>query len=979
VQPTGALSLSHTYTTLTNPLSSSLSAAKKHAPTRRDRIASVVARAPLFLFLALFLLLQPGAHATNTAVASGDWFDANNWSGSVPTTGDGEPDVVIANMANISVGTGNATVDNQITVGRATAGTLTISGGTFTPDGPLTAIIGQNASGFLDVQNGFANFGNTNLIIGSTSLGNLNVSGGSLQSDGSFIVANTNNLAATVTLSGGVTDVANGPNAATTFIGRNGNANFTVSGGTFRHSATGVGTATVIDTGGGVAGFAPQDNSDLEFAGDLAGNINGNATIDIQSGLVQSSRDILVGNQNTSVASLTMSGGVLESDGDIVLAREAGATNVTVNMSGGIIRTGMDNFNGGRRNIDGSVASTNTPASVVHTGGELFIGDIGDAVFNMTGGTVEVATGVTVSDSSNSVSALNISGGHFAGGVSSWTQNQNPTTGIGQNAAHFRIGDNGTNGIGSVTVSGGSLTHQRSLASLSSGTADNGDILVATNPQTNTNINGFLTIKDQGVVVAGRNVIVSSAGGTNVNLLNRSRGLLSMEGGTLLTEENILVGNGTRSNGWFNMTGGYVETDIPDSVGSQNGGGNFNVGVGRTIGTANDAVQYQGRGWVNLEGGTINVGQSTNVGVNGIGAMTLNGGELNTSNDMNVGLNQPSYGAVLINGGSHSVTQDLNIGVAGTGVMTVSNGYIGVNGNGSGDKGIIIGAALNGTGTLHITGTGVVEQTSVFSSAVRIGTSGLPSSVNSRLVQDGGVLLINSTLNTSILEDGSDTAIGYVFTGGTLTASGVNKVSVVGDLVISSNATIGASGGQREDFSFDIGVEFTVSQGFESVDTDGTAGNFEGGGIVDFGTNPSNIFTIDADDGVLDTGFLSFMFVNVFDGTSGGADLSTHTALDDISIQGLLVEIGGILYNFDQLGIGRISELDYENQNFMSTDNFVTLISSDSFFFDPDNPTVEDGPDVMLAWNFTVPEPTTPLLLLVSGLAFLSRRRRSLL
>ena len=108
MQPTEALSFSHTYTTLTNPLSSLLSAAKKHAPARRTRITSGLAHTSFFLLLALFLLLQPSAHATNTAIASGDWFDANNWSGNVPASGDGEPDVVIANSANISIATGNS-------------------------------------------------------------------------------------------------------------------------------------------------------------------------------------------------------------------------------------------------------------------------------------------------------------------------------------------------------------------------------------------------------------------------------------------------------------------------------------------------------------------------------------------------------------------------------------------------------------------------------------------------------------------------------------------------------------------------------------------------------------------------------------------------------------------------------------------------------------------------------------------------------
>ena len=110
----------------------------------------------LFFAGTLFFLSSLGAtttaHAINAADGTtGEWTNPAVWSGNVPTTSDGENDVVLFNGATVTLTGGTAGAYDRVIVGDGgsinTANTLTINGGTFTAAGISTSgdVFGEDA------------------------------------------------------------------------------------------------------------------------------------------------------------------------------------------------------------------------------------------------------------------------------------------------------------------------------------------------------------------------------------------------------------------------------------------------------------------------------------------------------------------------------------------------------------------------------------------------------------------------------------------------------------------------------------------------------------------------------------------------------------------------------------------------------------------------------------------------------------------
>lgn len=371
-------------------------------------------------------------------------------------------------------------------------------------------------------------------------------------------------------------------------------------------------------------------------------------------------------------------------------------------------------------------ASAGTKGNAVISGGtwdntSLYVGASGTGDLLVSGGTLSVTGATGVIDIGNGVGSI--------GTVT-------VTGGTWNNDANFGFGV-GAFGTGTLTISGGTLTNSANMTSYI-GIHSGGDGTVTVKGSgrwvnngsttlfigTESGSAGTLNVSENGYVSAYNSILGSAQG---------SHGTANISGGTW---SNYQVNVGNDGIGDLTITGG----EVSDTNGF--------LGYGATgVGTAT----VSGGSWVNSE--------ELFVGMDGKGTLTISGGDVKDA-FASVGEHAGSIGSVVVNSGSWITSGGLPvtggvptliIGHAGTGTLEINGGLvqdgIGVIGYDASSSGtvtvtggtwdntaavpsgssvppvsILIGGASSGT--LNLSGSGVVQSLGAVGLAMAPGSSG---------------------------------------------------------------------------------------------------------------------------------------------------------------------------------------------------------------------------------------------------------------
>lgn len=522
---------------------------------------------------------------------------------------------------NYSVQAAGGTIDAQgdLTIsGLATA----VTGAAFTKSGPATLAytgVGTNTltgtgSDFL-VKGGTVTFGSANG--GQTNLMQRRLNVGAIAGVNAAVML-TN---ATVSVTG-ITQLGNSNNATATLTL---NSNATLNS---------LGSPMAVADGGGLPcnGVLVQNSGTLNLTGEL-----------------------WVGQNTSGTGSYTLSSGTVNSHNWFTLGRFDGKGTMT--MTGGTI------------NKDGS--SGGTAAFVIGTGaGNNTKHSVG--VFNFSGGTITSAsemwlaenTGTEGTNNMSGTAVLNLNnwmsigrGGHGVFNFSGGTINHN-----GGNA--FIVGDGGN---GFFNQSGGILTTPKELwIGQGSGAVGRFDLSAGS-----VSVNNWIAI--------GR-------GGAS--------GTLNMSGGTLTktgtSGNNLLVGADSPGPGTINQSGGIITSTLSGTYVGNNSTGTWNLsGSASAVLSVVHISQNSGVfGTVNLNaGGTMTATEVTTGNAGGKSTLNFNGGTLAASTSTatflhDLATNNILAGGAVIDSGANviSIAQPLLNGGGGGGLTKIGSGTLYLNG-----------------------------------------------------------------------------------------------------------------------------------------------------------------------------------------------------------------------------------------------------------------------------------------------------------
>jgi autotransporter-associated beta strand protein len=295
--------------------------------------------------------------------------------------------------------------------------------------------------------------------------------------------------------------------------------------------------------------------------------------------------------------------------------------------------------------------------------------------------------------------------------------------------------------------------------------------------------------------------VIIADGGTNTGRLDHTAGLLTLTdvstNGTW-----FIVGRGANTAvGTYNLAdttviaggiSGFGQGSGDLTVGklwiggqffNQNGTGTVNINTTGTI-TANSTQNFSGStiasvilatgvgssGTVNLENGTIQANSELWVGNTGTGVFNQSGGTVNSTSYFVIGRGGTGVGTYSMTGGTVNAATTNAASFAVLGSFTGSNGTLSVSGgtfNAGGGNQILVGEG--GTGTLNVSGTGLVTTTDA-TEGVRLGAGATGV---------GTVNLNGGTIQTAIVTKGAGTGT-FNFNGGTLQANAASTTFMTG-------------------------------------------------------------------------------------------------------------------------------------------------------------------------------------------------------
>lgn len=586
-----------------------------------------------FLPLLLFVLQPDRAVATNWSIASGDWFEATNWSAGVPN---GSINAYINNSGTSQITTPGA-MARQTYVGNTTMGALEISGGG-TLQNPIGTYIGynSNATGIATVSGNGSQWSVTNSVmeIGTRGTGELTVTDGAAVAIAVARIAVEENSQGTATISGQGSSWTNW----NLDVGMSGTAHLTIADGALIETnfETVVGKFApnghihfdngTLTTGGLVAGVSNLSGtgvinargivSDLGFAFDetsameqqlvLSSMPDQNITINLDL-----SNPHILGAGYSSLGSMTISGGR-------DMNSETGYIGYHADSHGQVAITG-----------EGSAWDIRGPLFIGRGGlGELFISDGGRVSSNSVANTY-----ARLGDVAGSIGSVTVSGQE-----SEWTMG-----GALGFETEFRVGNEGDGTI--LIDAGGSIVSTRTNAILGSASGASGMVKVS-GADSNWTISGFsssagLTVGDSGtgmveIEEGGRishqgAILGAKTGSEGIVVVRDPSSIWNTGAGDILIGDRGSGQLNIENEGSVSSFASYVAAS-PGSTGLVNvdgPGSSWSITFLLSIGGKSSPSQVGGTGEVAIKmGGIVTVGHD--VLLHSSGKLQLEGGTLST-------------------------------------------------------------------------------------------------------------------------------------------------------------------------------------------------------------------------------------------------------------------------------------------------------------------------------------------------------------
>lgn len=604
-------------------------------------------------------------------------------------------------------------------------------------------------------------------------------------------------------------------------------------------------------------------------------------------------------------------------------------------------------------------------SSLWKTHGTTYVGTLGDATVNITGGGRVESGALYLAEQAVGTGLIQVGGGT---GTSNWTS-----------SANNHIGHRGTGTM--IITGGGTVVNQVGILGNLAGGKGIVNVGGGTGTSTWTN-NQHLVV---GQVGTGEMTITGQGTVTN------TQGYIAYDPGSTGT---VTVGGGTGAALWQNTGRLHI---------AGSGTGNLSIVGGGTVSsnTAEIALFGQGVGTIDVGGGGTGAATWNNtggmfIGSQGKGTLNVTGGGTVTSGISSLGDSAGGNGTANIGGGTGTATWNAGnvayVGNSGTGTVNVTGG-----GNVSSGT-TYLGYATGSSGTVTVGGgTGLSSWT------------GFGPLVVGR--QGAGILNINSggTVTSSTLEGGNANSQ-VNFNGGTL------RLTRVGSNTSSNRINLGAAGGTIETGE---GNQLTLQgaiTGEGELRKSGagtliltTTNQYTGGTVVEEGKLLLNdSYTLNGvlsveDGGILANAGTSGITGNVTIGSGGllspgnNGSVGTLQLANALELQAwsvLNIQINSALSNslVDVLGTveleGLLSITLGSGFTALASDSFVILrgesitgqfvnttgnvIHTSEGRFD-----VVYGSDTVTLTNFTVPEPGSFVLAAATlGISAFSRRRR---
>ncbi|WP_168189196.1 autotransporter-associated beta strand repeat-containing protein [Oecophyllibacter saccharovorans] len=814
----------------------------------------------------------------------------------------------------------NTSVNMKLTDGSNGASTIDTNGGNAGLSGVLSGsgALDKAGQGTLTLTGDNTYTGNTTVANGTLQLGNGGTTGSiaskniALASDTSELVINRSNDLAmnqTITGSGGMTKKGAGTTTLTGNVDLEGTSpdgkawpkdmNAPTPGGSIAVQdgkldigagghVTNNGYVIIGDGHGNAAGMDIVNGGTLDAKGNvnigLAGNSNGELTVDGSGSRADVAGSLTVGNGDSSYGSgkggqgtLNVTNGGQVTAGQVFAGNYAGSTG-TVNVGGKgaqLTATQLLAVNGdgnGTVNINdgGTVVSQGVVAFGdgsgqgsgtlnVNAGGKLIAGDsngqsgiqsTGSAyAMNLNGGTLQVRSGsdlntsvnMKLTDGSNGASTIDTNGGNAglsgvlsgSGALDKAGQGTLTLTGDNTYTGNTTVA-NGTLQLGNGGTTGSIASKNIALASDTSELVINRSNDLAMN-QTITG-SGGMTKKGAGTTTLTGNVDLE---GTSPDGKAWPKDMNApTPGGSIAVQDGKLdigAGGHVTNNGYVIIGDGHGNAAGMDIVngGTLDAKGNVNIGL---AGNSNGELTVDGSGSRANVAGSLTVGNgdsSYGSGKGGQGTLNVTNGGQVTAGQVFAGNYAGSTGTVNVGGKGAQLTATQLLAVNGDG-----NGTVNIN-----DGGTVVsqGVVAFGDGSGQGSGTLNVNAGGKLVAGDSNGQSGIQSTGSAYAMNlNGGTLQVRSgsDLNTSVnmkLTDGSNGAStidtnggnaglsGVLSGSGALDKAGQGTLTLTGDNTYTGNTTV-ANGTLRVLGSTASSANTTVNQG-ATLDGTGTIGN----------------------------------------------------------------------------------------------------------------------------------------------------------
>ncbi len=538
------------------------------------------------------------------------------------------------------------------------------------------------------------------------------------------------------------------------------------------------------------------DTASITSKGDFRVGDQGTGTLTQNGGTITTQGGWLdVGRETGSHGTYTMNAGALNLGGDLNVGNDgtgvftqSGSTVVT--QTGGWIKIGaQDNAADNNGNPQGPASGTYTLSGTasITTSGRLYVGGSGNAIpaFGPPTGTLTI--GVNPGDNPTVTASDEIHVGD--GGIGTLTQNSGTVSETAN--AWIKIGRAG--GTGTYTLKSGSVSVNDTIAIGADGSNGTGTFNIA-----------------GGTVNATNRIALGQNGGGN------NQGTVNQTAGDVTTGE-VRVGWDGGNFGTYNISGGTLTVNGGLHVGGNGGNGTpsngtFNLsGTGSVTTTAEIDMGDGGNATMNVSGGTLSVGGHFNMAGGQSPVVNQTGGSIMVSQDLNVGDNNGTVGTYNMSGGT------LQPGLAGSGA-----------GGGVGGGGGALDIGWNNTGTFNQTG-GTVDLSSTSAHGLQFnGNAG--GAGNGTYNLSGGVLLTPIVFKSV----GAASTATFNFNGGTLRAAAADNVYATGDNFMGNltTATVQAGGAIIDTNSFAITISQNLLHSGATTDGGLTLKDSVGGGSL---------------------------------------------------------------------------------------------------------------------------------------------------